>query len=157
MYSWTPLPTSVLADSIARGLWPAGVLARRRRRWPRGRPGSWPRKPPNGHVPRSTCRVKSWKRPAGAAVICQDFTRRAPRSAQALAGLRDIVTFAGFGPSSLPGGLGAIARRGQAALFRALERAGQRLADVPLVERVMQDVSSMGTGIRRVFRERIRE
>lgn len=87
----------------------------------------------------------------------QEIAQRAPRSAQALAGMRDIVTFAGVGPSSLPGGLGAIARRGQAAVFRALERTGQRLADVPLVERVMQDVSSMGTGIRRVFRERIRE
>src|SRR5690606_42059968 len=33
----------------------------------------------------------------------QEIAQRAPRSAQALAGLRDIVTFAGFGPSSLPG------------------------------------------------------
>src|SRR5690606_37220469 len=79
------------------------------------------------------------------------------RSAQALAGQRALITIAGRGLSSLPGRAGEIARRAQAAVFRAPEAVGEALAQRPLGQEIVQRVTTRGVGPLRVVRERLRQ
>jgi len=79
------------------------------------------------------------------------------RSAQALAGQRDLITIAGRGPSSLPGRAGEIARRAQAAVFRIPEAIGEKIQQTPLGQEFLKWATTKGTGPLRVVRERLRQ
>lgn len=79
------------------------------------------------------------------------------RSAQALAGQRDLITIAGRGPSSLPGRAGEIARQAQAAVFRAPEAVGEAIQKTPLGPEILKWTTTKGAGPLRVVRERLRQ
>lgn len=79
------------------------------------------------------------------------------RSAQALAGQRDLITISGIGPSSLPGAAGEAARQATAAVYRGQERLAQALQRTRLGESLTRHVTTRGTGPVAVVRERLRQ
>lgn len=78
------------------------------------------------------------------------------RSAQALKGQRDLVTIAGYGPSSLPGRLGEAARKGTASFYRGFENIGERMAQSETLQPILNALTTKGVGPVRVVRERLR-
>ena len=78
------------------------------------------------------------------------------RSAQALKGQRDLVTIAGYGPSSLPGKLGEAARKGTASFYRGFENIGERMAQSETLQPILNALTTKGVGPVRAVRERLR-
>jgi len=78
------------------------------------------------------------------------------RSAQALRGQRDLVTIAGYGPSSLPGRLGEAARKGTASFYRGFERVGERISQSEDLRPLLNFFTTKGVGPVRAVRERLR-